>query len=460
MFQQRARRGADPESFAEWASLGETEPTRQQPMPLKSPPDLLAELTNTPPPPDTPIRTVVRRIKKWTLLVVLLLIVFTIVQPVRPLPEPSIVLSREAEHTFEGDAPNLPWPDEGQSAVEVIGVGVLGAEGAQKPAPIASVTKTMTAYVILQGYPLKGNDEGPMIEVDQQAEDESNAMDESTARIRKGQKFSEKQMLQLLMIPSANNVARLLARWDSGAEEAFVKKMNDAAKTLGMNDTRYTDPSGLKATSVSTASDQLKLAKAVLRSEVFQEIVDTPQIDIPGIPGTIYNNNGRALLKPGVNGVKTGSSTPAGGNLLWSADTVVDGKKRRIVGAVFGVQTGATIHTKLQKAITDSIKLIQAAQKTIDSTTIVRKGEIVGYVDDGFGGRTPVATTKDLKAVGWPGLKVKIRVESDGLPHSAPEGTVVGQVSIGRGTGTVSAPVALRNELNKPGIAVKLGRLS
>ncbi len=106
------------------------------------------------------------------------------------------------------------------------------------------------------------------------------------------------------MIPSGNNAARLLARWDAGSEDAFIDKMNDAAEELGMGGSTYTDPSGLKKTTVSTATDQLKLAQAVMRNDVFRKIVDMPQVEIEGIDGTIYNNN-NLLLQPGVSGIKT-----------------------------------------------------------------------------------------------------------------------------------------------------------
>ncbi|GGW58520.1 D-alanyl-D-alanine carboxypeptidase [Streptomyces xantholiticus] len=443
------------------ASLGEAERTRQQPMPPLPPLDLLAELTNTPPPPETPVRTVVRRIKIWTPLVLLLMIVFAVVQLVRPLPDPTLALTAEETYTFEGGKLELPWPAEGQGAAEVVGVGSLGTYGAQKPAPIASVAKTMTAYVILRDHPLKGNQVGPSITVDKKAEEESKAKSESTAPIREGQKFTEKQMLQLLMIPSGNNAARLLARWDAGSEEAFVKKMNDAAKELGMTNSTYTDPSGLKSSTVSTPLDQIKLGKAVMENDVFREIVNMTLVEIPGIDGQIRNNNDRALLMEGVGGIKTGSSTPAGGNLLWSANAVVDGEIRRIVGIVMGAQDAPQLWQKLEKAIDYSIALIPPAQEAVTSTTVVKKGDVVGHVDDGLGGRTPVVATKDLKAVGFAGLDVKIEIAENGdaIPHSAKAGTVVGQVSVGEGAGKVSAPVALEKDLAEPGVGAKLTRL-
>ncbi|MYX05075.1 serine hydrolase [Streptomyces sp. PgraA7] len=441
-----------------WATA---ERTRQQPLPPKPPLDLLAELTNTPPPPETPVRTAVRRVKIWTPLVLLLLIVFAIVQVMRPLPEPSLELTAKPSYTFEGGGTELSWPGQGQSAVMVDGVGSLGSEGAQKPAPIASVAKVMTAYVILQEHPLKGDEEGEKITVDQQAEDESKRPDESTAPLTKGQELSQRQLLQLLMIPSGNNAARLLARWDAGSEDAFIDKMNDAAEELGMTGSTYTDPSGLKKSTVSTATDQLKLAQAVMRNDVFRKIVDMPQVEIEGIDGTIYNNN-NLLLQPGVSGIKTGSSTPAGGNLLWSANTKVDGKVLWIYGAVMGQQAGTgRVYDSLELSLQNSLKLIKDAQEAATSATVVKKGDVVGYVDNGFGGQAPVVATKNLKAVGWSGLKVELKVTDNGkgIDHAAKAGTEVGSVTVGTGTGKVTAPVVLQSDLPEAAFGDKLTRI-
>ncbi|MFF0076544.1 serine hydrolase [Streptomyces sp. NPDC005494] len=442
------------------AGLTEAERTRQQPMPPKPPLDLLAELTNTPPPPETPVRTAVRRVKIWTPLLLLLVIVFAIAQAVRPLPEPALTLTASPTYTFGGEKLDMPWPAEGQGAVEVEGVGTLGSYGADKPAPIASMAKVMTAYVILQGHPITGEQTGDQITVDKQAAEEAANTDESMAGIKEGDKYTERQMLQMLMIPSGNNVARLLARWDATTEKAFVEKMNAAAEDLGMTDSTYTDPSGLKSSTVSTPADQIALGKAVMQNDIFREIVNMPQADIPGV-GKIYNNN-TILLEDGVNGIKTGSSTPAGGNLLWTADTVVDGKTRRIIGAVMGADTDGTLYAKLERAIQNSLTLIRAAQKGVDSATVVKKGQVVGYVDNGFGTQTPVVATKDLKAVGWGGLKVELDLGAgdEPLQQTAKAGTVVGEVTIGTGTGKVSAPVALQSEMTEPGFGDKFTRIT
>ncbi|MGW0970607.1 D-alanyl-D-alanine carboxypeptidase [Streptomyces sp. NPDC002516] len=438
------------------------ERTTQLPLPPKPPLDLLAELTNTPPPPQTPVRTLVRRVKIWTPLLLLLVVIFAVAQAFRPLPAPALALSADSTYTFGGGTLDLPWPGQGQSAIEVDGVGSLGTDGKQTPSPTASVAKIMTAYVILQEHPLKGNEDGEKITVDQQAEDESKLPDESTAAMSKGQQFTERQMLQMLMIPSGNNVARLLARWDSDSK-TFVTKMNAAAKDLGMTNTTYTDPSGLQKTTVSTATDQIKLARQVMKNDVFRGIVGMASAKIPGLANPIYNNNDLLVQQVGVIGLKTGSSTPAGGNLVWAATKVVDGKTQTIYGAVMNQNAGTgKVWDSLHLALVNSQKLIDKVQKSLVTATVVKKGQVVGYVDDQLGGRTKVVATKNMTAIGWPGLKTRLSIGEgkSAVPHTGKAGTVVGELRVGDGSSeAVRIPVALQSDLAEPGFGAKLTRV-
>ncbi|MEU1076942.1 MULTISPECIES: D-alanyl-D-alanine carboxypeptidase [unclassified Streptomyces] len=437
------------------------ERTRQQPLPPKPPLDLLAELTNTPPPAQTPVRTAVRRFKIWTPLVILLLIVFAVVQYVRPLPDAQLTMTSAPEFTFDGAAPQLPWPSEGQGMITVSGLGTVGRFGEEKPVPIASVTKSMTAYIIMRDHPMKVGSKGASIRVDDLAEKEGGynkaGKDESTVdTIKAGQSLSQKDALSAVMIPSANNVARLLARWDAGSEAAFVKKMNDTAKQLGMTNTTYTDPSGLTATTVSTAADQVKLATELVKDPALVEITRQPYwYDSTGRKWLNYN---KLVPFNGAIGIKTGSTSKAGGNLLFAAVKEVGGTKQTIVGAVFGQHKAISILDLVNKVSKD---VLLATRKSLTSQTVIKKGDVVGYVDDGLGGKDPVVATKDLTVAGWPSLKVAISLTPDGgkVPHSAKAGTVVGKLTVGSGTGQVSAPVALKKDLAEPGFGAKLTRL-
>lgn len=449
------------------AELPEAERTKQQPLP---PLDLLAQLTNTPPPPETPLRSVVRRFKIWTPLAVLLAIIFVVAQAVRPLPAPTLTVGDAASsYTFEGGKLTVPWPAQGQAAVKVVGSGDLGTFGKQKPVPTASVAKIMTAYVVLRDHPLKKGKTGPQIEVDAKAVTEGGSTSESRIEgLRAGQKFSEQDMLKMLMIPSGNNIARLLARWDtkSANEAAFVKKMNAAAKGLGMKNTTYTDPSGLDPKTVSTAVDQLKLAEAVMKFDAFRPIVAMTNADIPGLPGRINSNIDNLLLAGlSIKGIKTGSSTAAGGTLSWAAYKSVGGKDRLILGTMMdqhfkGLDPNGSNSLTLVKD--NSQKVIEAVRNALTSATAVKKGQVVGYVDDGLNGRTPVVATKDLKAVGVPGQKLQLSVGDGGktVLHTAKAGTEVGVLTVGNGQSMQKVPVALQKDLVEPSFGAKLVRIT
>ncbi|WP_369189642.1 D-alanyl-D-alanine carboxypeptidase [Streptomyces sp. R08] len=433
------------------------EHTTQQPLPPKPPLDLLAELTNTPPPPETPVRTAVRRVKIWTPLVILLAIVFAVVQAVRPLPTPSLTLTAEDSYTFDGSKANLPWPTEGQGWMDVNGIGTMGNFGKQTPVAIGSVAKAMTAYIVLKDHPLKAGTEGEKITVDATAEKEGgyDKDGESTLNtVKAGDVLTEKQALSAIMIPSANNIARLLARWDAGTEAAFIKKMNATAKELGMTNTTYTDASGLKETTVSSAEDQVKLGNELVKIPALMDITKLPSwVDPSGHKWTNYNR-----LVPYNNslGIKTGTTTAAGGNLLFAATKEVGGETAVIVGAILGQHTAPIIDTV--NAVSKTAML--GAQDAMTSAKILKKGTVVGYVDDRLGGHTPVVVTKDVAAVGWAGLKVKLSFAADDVPHTAKAGTKVGTLTVGDGSGgAVKVPVALQKDLAEPALTSKLTRL-
>ncbi|MFF5274740.1 D-alanyl-D-alanine carboxypeptidase family protein [Streptomyces sp. NPDC000133] len=450
---------AAPPASAAAPSLSGAERTRQQPMPPRPPLDLLAELTNTPAPPETPVRTAVRRVKIWTPLVILLLIVFAIVQAVRPLPTPELRLTAQSTYTFDGSKPSLPWPNEGQGYMAATGLGTVDSFGEQKAVPIGSVAKAMTAYIVLKDHPLKKGQAGPSITVDAKAESDGklDAAGESTLNtVKAGDKLTEQEALSAIMIPSANNIARLLARWDAGSEKAFVKKMNDTAKSLGMKNTTYTDPSGLTATTVSSAEDQVKLGQKLVEIPALMAITKLPSWTDPS--GKEWRNYNTLVPYNGALGIKTGSTTKAGGNLLFAAHKMVGDTDQLIVGAVLGQHKAPIIDTV--NAVSKDVMV--ATEDLLKSGKVVRKGDVVGAIDDGFGGTTPVVATEDVAAVGWPGLTVKLELTDDGktLPHEADAGTHVGTLTVGEGSSQVKVAVALQSDLTNPSFGRKLTRVS
>src|SRR5262249_37516014 len=116
--------------------------------------------------------------------------------------------------------------------------------------------------------------------------------------------------------------------------DRFVGRMNATARSMGTTHTRYTDPSGFDAATVSTAADQVRIVDRAMRLPVFASIVATPSATLP-VAGTVHNTN-MLLGYDGFVGVKTGSDDAAGGCFAFRAIRWIDGKRTRITGVVLG----------------------------------------------------------------------------------------------------------------------------
>jgi D-alanyl-D-alanine carboxypeptidase (penicillin-binding protein 5/6) len=242
------------------------------------------------------------------------------------------------------------WPAHGQAAVQV-GQSQVRAGPNQHPAPIASVAKVMTAYLVLRDHPLRRGEDGPAItltDADVADTESRRRQRESIVSIAAGEQLTELQALQALLLPSANNIAAVLARWDARSVDRFVGRMNAVARSLGMSHTRYTDPSGYDDATVSTAADQMRIVDRAMRVPVFASIVATPSATLP-VAGTVHNTDTLLGLN-GFVGVKTGSDDAAGGCFAFRAIRWIHGKRTTITGVVLGQPGGDQIAAGLAAA--------------------------------------------------------------------------------------------------------------
>jgi D-alanyl-D-alanine carboxypeptidase (penicillin-binding protein 5/6) len=223
--------------------------------------------------------------------------------------------------------------------------------GTAEPVPIASVAKVMTAYVVLRQHPIDTDDDGPSLRVTAADVEDTwrrAARDESLVPVTEGEELTERQALLALLLPSANNVAQLLARWSAGSVTGFVADMNATADRLGMRSTDYTDPSGYEPSTVSTAADQLVLLLAALDDPTLAALLGTRTAELP-VAGTVRNTN-TLLGSDGFIAGKTGSDDAAGGCLVFRAERVIDGKPVSITGVVLGVRGPRLVPAALRAA--------------------------------------------------------------------------------------------------------------
>ena len=291
----------------------------------------------------------------------------------------AVAINQTATLKVPGAAPKMPWPRTGQAGISLVGGGILGVSGTQKPMPTASMAKAMTAYIVLKDHPLKPGENGPTIHVTAAEAGVVNLnirQDQQVLRVRTGEALSEKQALNALMLKSANNVARILARWDAGSIPAFLNKMNANAAALGMKSTHYTDPSGWAATTKSTTTDQMTLGEAAMKRADFARVVSTKSAVVP-IEGRIKNVN-PLLGQDGIVGIKTGSMSAAGGCLMFAAKHTVAGQTVTIVGTVMGQRSNQI--GDLHQAFASSKSLVESMARAVGLHQVIKAGQVVGTV--------------------------------------------------------------------------------
>jgi D-alanyl-D-alanine carboxypeptidase (penicillin-binding protein 5/6) len=384
-------------------------------------------------------------------LVVCLLVALGTFQIARGVPAPTVTITQPATTTL-GQPIALPMPATGASIVAVEGLGTLAEGGSQAPRPMASVTKVMTAYLILKERPLTPGAAGPTITItarDQARYFEFILQDATALPVVAGQQLTQYQLLQGLLIPSANNFAEIMAVWNAGSVPAFLAKMNAEAQALGMRSTTYADPSGLSASSVTTPADQLVLVQLAMKDAVFREIVGMRQATIPGV-GTVTNVN-MLLGQEGVIGVKTGFTEEAGGNLAFAAQRQAGGRQVNVYGVVLGQDTRPL-------AFEATRLIVSAVGRGLQVTSVVRAGLQVGTISTEWGEEVAIVTDRDVEMLSWPGMTLETRVEMGEVSAPLEAGAEVGVLHVKLGSQEERLPLYVADELAGAGIGWRLTR--
>lgn len=199
------------------------------------------------------------------------------------------------------------------------------AKQAGRRVPVASLTKIMTSYVVLRDAQLDD-----VVTITKSDVRHAVANGAARAGLRRGERLTVQDLLHGLMLPSGADAAHALARVYGPRQHGFVRKMNAAARELGLTDTRYANADGLPSSGYSTAADQVTLTRISLRNPTFRTIV-AKQMYRTG-KHTWYTTNRLFNRTEGVMGVKTGFTNAAGFCLAFAAKRA----GRRVIGVLLG----------------------------------------------------------------------------------------------------------------------------
>jgi D-alanyl-D-alanine carboxypeptidase (penicillin-binding protein 5/6) len=219
-----------------------------------------------------------------------------------------------------------------------------------------------------------------------------------------------------------------------------------------MSQTHYTDPSGFEATTVSTAADQIKLARAAMADPTFAQIVSLPSARLP-VAGLVGNYN-ELVGHEGFVGIKTGSDEAAGGCLLFAKRIHVDGRTLTVLGAVFGQRDGELVDAALASA--DSLAASVAA--AVKVKTVIPAGTKVMVARSPDGNRVAAVTARPVRQLGWAGMPVRVKVRAAGPGRSLAAGQRVATLTA-TGTSTSHTAVVAREALAEPALIWRLEHL-
>jgi len=168
------------------------------------------------------------------------------------------------------------------------------AKGADAVTPIASVTKLMTAMVVLDEA--QSLDESVSVSIA-----DLDLLKGSHSRLRLGTELSRRDMLRIALMASENRAASSLARHYPGGTDAFVQAMNQKAQSLGMVNTRFADSTGLSSENVSTANDLARMVQAAATYPLIREFTTTPShyVELQPSGQLLGFNNTNSLVKSG-----------------------------------------------------------------------------------------------------------------------------------------------------------------
>ena len=368
-------------------------------------------------------------------------------------PLPSAAITPTAPLDYTSDPATLAVPEFGVTAVQADGFGLLTGTDMDKPVSIASIGKVVTALVVLDARPISEGANGESITFDVQdvqAFNDSVANAESRADVVEGMTLSQRDVINVMLVKSANNYARTLVRWAFGSEEAYVDAANTWAQNNGLANTTIADASGLDAATQSSLADLIVLGELALANPVTAVAVASTTITVDPI-GELENSN-KLLGTLGVNGIKTGTTDEAGACLLFAANLPVGDQTVQIIGVTVGAPDQITLTSALES-------LLASIQSGFHVVTPITQGAELAMATTAWGSSGGLAATESVTRVVWSNTQVVVTVPATTNAVGG-EQSVATTVTVQIGEEVVSLDVVRMSPMEDPGLPWRVAHVA
>lgn len=408
----------------------------------------------TPPAPEDPNRRTRRRrnrlIGGLITVAVVLALVGTYVGLTLNAPVGAAAVSVDRPSTPAPAAAAIALPQGGEAAVSISGAddylgtkadGIFATTG-DSALPMASISKLITALVVLQARPLGTSGKGPTITftaADHTLYDHYFLLNATIASMPTGSTMSEYNALETMLVASACNYAATLDEWAFGSNAAFVEATKRWLSAHGLDHTVMVEPTGIDARNVSTPSDLIALGKLVMANPTLASIVAKTALDIPGFPGMANTND--LLGTDGIDGIKTG--TLGGSDLLFSSHVSVGLPQELTI-------TGVVLGGPSRGAVDDDVRtLITSITNGFHTNQLGVKGDIVGTYSTPWGSQAKMVLGRSASVLTWSNTPITSTMKTSSLKTGA-SGETVGQVTWVTGKSTITIPVLLQGRIRPP----------
>lgn len=276
--------------------------------------------------------------------------------------------------------------------------------------PIASIAKVITALVVLDEHPIDDGDGAAitLTAADSRLPARYAAINGSVAPAPAGLVVSQRAMIELMMVHSANNYAESLAVWAFGSEAAYLAAARAWLDDNGMPGVTIADTTGFSPQNRASVRELVTLARLAAAHPVVAAASALPSVRVPGV-GTFENRN-EALGRAGVDGLKTGTLRVIGSNLLFSADLVIDGATVPVVGAAIGAPSQGAIAADLDT-------LLASVADDFRDVRIGEAGDVVATYRAPWGDSVALRLTETVDDTVWGAVRSVALVE---LPDVQP----------------------------------------
>jgi D-alanyl-D-alanine carboxypeptidase (penicillin-binding protein 5/6) len=361
-----------------------------------------------------------------------------------PLPAARATLTAPAPPAADpATAPVLPA--EGASAALLAGsTTLLGTAGTEDPLPMAGVAKLIAVLVSLDQRPLDPGRTGESIPVS--AEDYRSYLDYRAAGAKaipvvEGDTWTQREMLQAVLLGSSNNHADALVRWAFGSEDDYTAAASRWLRGHGLRNTTVVDATGLDERSVGTASDLARLAEIADGTPFLREVLPAPSVTTSR--GVVFANESEYRSAEGIRGISRSFTDAAGVCLLFAVPLPLGDTTTTIYGAFVRQPSYERLNADMDAFVAD-------ARGRLGEVVLAPAGTEVATYRTAWGDRTTAVVRDELRAVSWSGAPPTGRVRADDV-RTIRKGERLGEVTFRIDDGTLEAPVVATASVTDPG---------